>query len=102
MLNPSDSTRAKYLLQARADGKYKLRHFIAINKWRHLAFGLYLLLGCIYFICWGTSLGFSFFMGLCAGALITELSWLRGRNRTWLFTSKTTNWQEIARLAQSK
>jgi hypothetical protein len=38
MFNLSDSARAKYLLQTRADGKYKLRYFIAINKWRHLAF----------------------------------------------------------------
>lgn len=60
MFNLSDSARAKYLLQTRADGKYKLRYFIAINKWRHLAFGLYWLLGSIYFIFWGTWLGFSF------------------------------------------
>ena len=101
MLNPSDRTRARYLLQARSDGKYKLRYFVAFNKWRHLAFGLYVLLGGIYFLRWGTWLGFSFFIGLCAGALITELSWLRGRNRSWAFTSKTTNWHEITRLAET-
>jgi hypothetical protein len=99
MFKVSDMARAKYLLQARADGKFRLLPFVRHNKTRHAAFGIYMLLGAIYFAFWGTLLGLWFFIGLCAGLVITELSWLRGRNKGFSFMSRTTDWAEVTRIA---
>jgi phosphohistidine phosphatase SixA len=38
-------------------------------------------------------------IGLCSGLVITELSWLRGRNKGFSFMYRTTDWAEVTRIA---
>lgn len=101
MYKVSDSARAKYLLRARADGKFRLLPFLALNRWRYLFFGLYILIGTVYFLYSRALLAGWFFAGLCAGMLIIEFSWFIGRNRGRGFTFATTNWEEVTRLSKS-
>jgi len=100
MLKVSDSARAKYLLRARADGKFKLWPFILFNKWRYVFFTLYALCGAVYLARRGELLAVWFFAGLCVGMLITDFSWFIGRNKGRHFAFKTTNWEEITMLAK--
>jgi hypothetical protein len=99
MLKVSDSARAKYLLRARADGKFKLWPFIIFNKWRYAFHLLYFLCGFAYLARRGDLLSEWFFFGLCAGVLIADFSWFVGRNKGRSFAFKTANWEEITKLA---
>jgi hypothetical protein len=102
MLKVSDGARAKYLLRARADGKFKLWPFIVFNKWRYIFFSLYTLCGAAYLLHRSQLLALWFFAGLCVGMLITDFSWFVGRNKGRHFAFKTTNWEEITVLGKDK
>jgi hypothetical protein len=95
----TDKSRAKYLLEARANGGYRLTCFIRFNKIRYLVLGLYVPVALVYFVLWGSLLGLFGFVGLTLGWLITDLSWVRGQNKKWDFTARTTNWAEVERIA---
>jgi hypothetical protein len=101
MLKISDKVRAAYLLRARRDGKFRLWPFVQLNKWRYLFLALYMGFGVAYFRA-NPQLALAkwFFAGLCIGWIITDLSWLRGRNKRRDFAFKTKNWDEVSRLAQ--
>jgi hypothetical protein len=101
MFKFTDKARAQYLLEVRANGKYRLWHFVRFNRHRYLVFGIYIPDAAVYFAFWGSIPGMFGFLGLSFGILVTDLSWLRGRNKSWPFTSKTTNWDEVQRLANS-
>jgi hypothetical protein len=99
MLGITDRQRARYLLEVRAADSYKLRPFVRFNKRRYLAFLAYIVVGLAYFIFWGTLFGLFGFAGLILGVVITDLSWLRGRNKNWPFRKAVTNWDEVRKIA---
>ena len=101
MFKLTDKSRARYLLEVRANNKYKLWHFVRFNWHRYVFFGIYFPAAVLVLIYWGTLLGFVGFVGLCVGLLVSDLSWIRGRNKNRQFTRKTTNWDEVERIANS-
>ena len=101
MLTFTDKSRARYLLEVRANGKYKIWHFIRFNRYRYTFFAVYIPVGIAYFARWGTVAQMLGFIGLGSGLLVGDLSWLRGRNKSWPFTLKTTNWGEVERIAST-
>jgi hypothetical protein len=102
MLKITDKQRATYLLEVRSAGRFRLWDFIWFNKRRYIFMSAYIVLGAIYFVRWGTVYGLFGFVGLSVGVLITDLSWLRGRNQSWRFQSAVTNWDEVAKIADGR
>jgi hypothetical protein len=77
---PTDQTLAQLTLEYRAEG-VKFRNFIRRSATRYLEFFIIMMAS---FAC---------------GALLRDFAWFRILRRQWPFRERTTDWNEVERIA---
>ena len=95
-----DRALAKNMLELREHGFLLSRY---VRRTWHL-YGLILVIvsvGVLAALALGSYLLIGFFVGLVAGTLARDFGWLLAIKRSWPFTRKVTNWEEVERLAGS-
>jgi hypothetical protein len=99
MFDVSDRRRALYLLEVRRRGRYAYWHFVRYNLRRYVILSLLNMLA-IGYMAWSSNwYGMHLIGGMALGLYATDASWLRGQNKRWSYTLRTTNWSEVERLA---
>jgi hypothetical protein len=99
MLKTTDKKRAKYLLEVRKQGGHKFFHFVRTNKVRYLGLVGYLGVFSGYLATIDQWFFFWVFLAFFSGALLADISWLRGMKKSWPFMEKALNWNEVERIA---
>jgi hypothetical protein len=102
MLKITDQKRAKYLLDARQQGGPTLSHFLRSNKIRYVGFVGYFGVFCAYMAIINQWFFFWMLVALVSGALLSDVSWLRGTKKSWMLMERVVNWDEVKRIADEK
>ena len=102
MLKISNQKRAKYLLDARQRSGPTLLHFLRSNQLRYLGIGGYCAVFCGYMAFTNQWFMFWVLLALVLGAIVSDLSWLRAAKKSWAFTERVMNWDEVKRIADEK
>ena len=96
-----DKLVARQMLQARQHG-YTFGHFIRINAKRHLLLLAIYGLGIFLTLMIPDYAAYHILIGLAIGTFIRDFAWFRSNRASWSFTERTTNWQEVERLAKDE
>jgi hypothetical protein len=97
----NDGVIARRMLEKRERG-HSLALFLRWNARRYL----------LLFACFGLALviagmlrlwmPFYWVLGMLMGCVVRDLGWFRANGRTWPFTLKVMNWDEVQRLAEER
>src|SRR5260221_1547286 len=99
MSNITDQKRAKQLLQVYNQGGYSFFYFISSNKQRYLTLVGYIGALSAYFAFNNWWILFWILIVFILGNLASDIIWLRHMQKSWLFFSRVTNWDEVKKIA---
>jgi len=102
MLKITNKKRAKYLLDARQRGGPTFLHFVRVNKIRYIGFIGYFGVFCTYMAIINQWFFFWVLAALVSGALLADMSWLRGTKKSWALMERVINWDEVKKIADEK
>jgi hypothetical protein len=98
----SDKILAQRMLQARADGGYRLRLFLRINTKGYIFLVLFfsaLSTVSAFVGCWPCTF---LVAGIGFGVFLRDVSWLTGIQRSWPFSVRITDWDKVQKIADEK
>jgi hypothetical protein len=96
---PSDQVLAARLLVARDRGGYPLGLWLRWNARPYLILAVLLVAYLALMAYGGTWLFFALALGFGLGTVLRDVGWLRGVRKTWSFSERVTDWEEVQRIA---
>jgi hypothetical protein len=99
---PLERKLAVRMLKIRDRGGYGLGLFLRWNAKRYLFSIVYFGVALAYLAyaeLWGL---FSFALGLVAGMFLRDFGWVRAAAKSWPFTVRVTDWEEVQRIADEQ
>ena len=101
MKNLSDQTCARLMLEIRNRG-YSFGFFYRRSAKRYLLLFAGFAVCLVMLALLEYSPGFWLMLGMLAGCLLRDISWVRGYRHAWPFTHEITDWGKVQRLADGK
>ena len=96
---PSDQVLAARLLVARDRGGYTLGVWLRWNARPNLLAAGLLVAWCALQAYAGSRALPALGLGFGLGMVVRDVSWLRGVRKTWSFSERVTDWEEVERIA---